>query len=188
MFEELTIIHYPDPRLLRRSRSVSQFDASLKGLADRMFQLMRESRGVGLAAPQVGVNIRMFVMNPTGQEGDDRIYINPELLELTGEEEAEEGCLSLPGVHVNVLRATAAHLKAQDLEGKAIERQETGYPARIWQHEIDHLNGTLLIDRMGAVARMSHRRVLKDLEAQYAADHPSPPQETARKRVKLKRR
>jgi peptide deformylase len=188
MFEELKIIHYPDPRLLKRSRSVERFDDDLKRLADRMFQLMREFRGVGLAAPQVGLNIRMFVMNPTGQPGDDRVYVNPELLDLEGEEEAEEGCLSLPDVHVNVLRAAVAQIKARDLDGKPIEQQEAGYVARIWQHETDHLNGTLLTDRMGAVARMTHRRVLKDLEAEYAAEHPAPPQESARKRVKLKRR
>src|SRR5579864_7659144 len=96
MCEDLTIILWPDPRLKKVSKDVVTFDDTLKALTVRMFELMREHRGVGLAAPQVGINIRLFVMNPTGEPEDDRIYVNPILTEGEGEEEAEEGCLSLP--------------------------------------------------------------------------------------------
>lgn len=171
MYDDLKIILYPDPRLKKVSAPVTAFDDDLKQLAVRMFELMRASRGVGLAAPQVGINLRMFVMNPTGEAQDDRVYVNPVLSEATGSEEAEEGCLSLPDIHVNVDRSRTMRIQAQDLEGNPIEQVETGYLARIWQHETDHLNGTMLTDRMGAVARMTNRRVLKELEEKYAAEH-----------------
>jgi peptide deformylase len=172
MYEELKIIQWPDPRLLKRSKPVETFDENLKALAARMLVLMREAKGVGLAAPQVGENIRLFVMNPTGQPGDDRVYVNPILADLTGEEEAEEGCLSLPGISVKVLRAKSAKMKAVDVEGKPVEEDQAGYVARIWQHETDHLNGTLLLDRMGTVARLASKRTLSDLRSKYDEQNP----------------
>jgi peptide deformylase len=123
----------------------------------------------------VGKNIRLFVMNHNGEPGSDRVYVNPVLSDADGDEEAEEGCLSLPKVNVNVVRNKTMRITARDLHGKPIEQTETGYIARIWQHEIDHLDGILLTDRMGPVAKMAHRKILKDLEEQYAADHPTPP-------------
>src|SRR5882672_10286460 len=167
MYEDLKIILYPDPRLFRMSKPVVKFDASLKELAARMFVLMRENRGVGLAAPQVGLNIRLFVMNSTGKPEDDRIYVNPELTEPLGEEEGEEGCLSLPQITAKILRSQSIQMNARDLEGKPVSQLESGYIARIWQHEVDHLNGTLLLDRMGPVAKMANRKLLKDLEQRY---------------------
>jgi peptide deformylase len=136
-----------------------------------MFDLMRANRGVGLAAPQVGLNLRMFVMNPTGEPQDDRVYVNPVLSEPAGSETAEEGCLSLPNIHVNIDRTKTLRMQAQDLDGKPIDQVETGYLARIWQHETDHLNGTMLTDRMGTVAKMTNRRILRELEDDYAAEH-----------------
>src|SRR3954465_11849143 len=161
MFEELKILQYPDPRLRKISTPVERFDDRLKALVTRMFDLMREYKGVGLAAPQVGENIRLFVMNPTGEPGDDRVYINPELSEPDGgDEEGEEGCLSLPDIRADIARTKTMRIDAQDLEGNRFTQKETGYIARIWQHEFDHLNGTLITDRMGAVAKMGARRVL----------------------------
>src|SRR5687767_12870062 len=155
MFEELKIILYPDPRLKKMSQPVEVFDESLRLLAARMLELMREAKGVGLAAPQVGQNLRLFVMNPTGEPGADRIYVNPVLTEAEGEEESEEGCLSLPGIHVNVVRSKQVRMQAQDLDGKPINEVASGFVSRVWQHETDHLNGTMLTDRMGPVARMA---------------------------------
>src|SRR5687767_15343058 len=114
MYEDLQIIQYPDPRLKKVSKPVESFDSSLKALAARMLQLMREARGVGLAAPQVGRNIRLFVMNHTGEPNDDRVYVNPQLLEAEGNEEAEEGCLSLPGLTANIVRDKAVRIVATD--------------------------------------------------------------------------
>lgn len=171
-YDDLTIIAWPDPRLKKVSAPVETFDANLTALANRMFELMREARGVGLAAPQVGMNIRLFVMNPTGKPEDDRVYVNPVLSEPTGEEEGEEGCLSLPGINAQIVRSKTLQIDAQDLQGRPIRQAETGYLARIWQHETDHLNGILLTDRMGPVAKMANRKILKELEEKYEANSP----------------
>jgi peptide deformylase len=162
------------------SVEVEIFDQNLRDLSARMLQLMRESKGVGLAAPQVGLNIRMFVMNATGQPGDDRVYVNPVLTEATGEEAGEEGCLSLPQINSEILRHRTLHMEARNLEGDPISETETGYIARIWQHEFDHLNGTLILDRMGEQARMSFRKNLRELEERYQIDHPKKLEKTAK--------
>jgi peptide deformylase len=168
MYEDLKIVLFPDPRLKKVSTEVGAFDDQLKALVARMFELMRENRGVGLAAPQVGHNLRLFVINPTGEPTDDRVYVNPVLTELSDvEEEAEEGCLSLPQLNVDVFRNKTVRIQARDLEGNPFEQTETGYVARIWQHENDHLDGILITDKMGPVARIANRKLLKDLEERY---------------------
>jgi peptide deformylase len=173
MYEALKIILYPDPRLKRNSKPIEKFDEKLGALAQRMFELMRESRGVGLAAPQVGQNIRLFISNHTGKPEDDRVYVNPELFDADGEETSEEGCLSIPELRVQVARSRAVRIRAQDLTGKVFEITEVGYLPRIWQHELDHLNGILLTDRMGPTAKMENKKLLQDLEEKYAVAHPA---------------
>ena len=182
MYEDLKIVIYPDPRLRKVSKPVKEFNEDLAALAARMLTMMRENKGVGLAAPQVGKNIRLFVMNATGEPGDDRVYVNPVLTDPDDEETGEEGCLSIPDIKTDVVRAKRMKLTAQDLAGKPIEEIQTGYPTRVWQHEIDHLNGTLIIDRMGALAKMTHRKKLKELEEKYAAEHPKPPLEKKKRK------
>jgi peptide deformylase len=169
MFEDLQIIHYPDPRLRKVSEQVTVFDERLKALVAKMFELMREHKGVGLAAPQVGENVRLFIVNPTGEAQDDRVYVNPMLSEPAGnEEEGEEGCLSLPEINAKIMRTKSMRIDAQDLEGKPFSDTQSGYIARIWQHEFDHLNGTMIIDRMGALAKMAAKKKLRELEEIYA--------------------
>lgn len=184
--QELQIIVYPDPRLKKRSVPVEKFDQELKDLVARMFELMRAAKGVGLAAPQVGVNLQVFVMNSTGQPEDDRVYINPSLSEASGDETAEEGCLSLPDIRIDVARSKALHIEAKDLEGKPITQDVSGYPARIMQHEFDHLIGTMLTDRMGPVDRLKHRKKIKELEEDWAKAHP--PVEKSKSRTAKSRR
>jgi len=178
--KDLTIIKWPDPRLKKKSEPVTAFDEDLRKLATRMLELMRECRGVGLAAPQVGRNVRLFVINPTGKPEDDKVYVNPVLSDAEGDEEAEEGCLSLPDVNVKVTRPTASvRMQAQDLSGEPFEQVGSGFITRIWQHENDHLNGILILDRMGPVAKLTYRKRLKELEEEYAAR-----QEQAKKKRK----
>ena len=167
MPEPLKIIRYPDPRLKKSSARITEFTPALKELADEMLALMRESKGVGLAAPQVGRNIRLFVMNATGNLEDDHVYINPVLSEAEGNEEDEEGCLSIPDLRVKVVRAKRLRLEAHDLQGQPVSLSAEAFVARILQHESDHLNGILLTDRMGPVAKIANRGLLKDLEAAY---------------------
>ncbi|HOB74355.1 MAG TPA: peptide deformylase [Phycisphaerae bacterium] len=163
------IVIYPDPRLRKKCAPIKpdEFDDSLAALAERMLELMKANRGVGLAGPQVGVCRRIFVCNPTGEPGDDRVYINPVLSDLRGSVEEEEGCLSIPEVHVMVRRAKRCRIKAQDIHGKTIEAEGEDLLARIWQHETDHLDGQMIIDRMNASERIANKRQLAQLEAQY---------------------
>ncbi|MGD0137674.1 MAG: peptide deformylase [Tepidisphaeraceae bacterium] len=170
MFEDLKILSYPDPRLRKTSVEVRRFDENLSALAKRMFELMRQAKGVGLAAAQVGHGVRLFVVNHTGKPEDDRVYVNPVIFDAEGEETSEEGCLSLPGINVQVTRPKVAKIQAKDLAGNPIEQTETGYVARIWQHELDHLNGVLIIDRAGPTAKMESRKILKELEEKYNAE------------------
>ena len=170
MAEDMKLIYYPDPRLKKTSEPVTQFDEELRDLVVQMFRLMREHKGVGLAAPQVGRNLRIFVMNPSGEAGDDRVYVNPVLLDADGSDEAEEGCLSLPDIHVKVIRSKTVRIVAQDLSGNLIDEAASGFIPRVWQHEFDHLNGVLLTDRMGPVAKMQNRKKLKELEDRYRAE------------------
>jgi peptide deformylase len=163
----MRIIIYPDPRLRKACKPVEQFDKDLAALAERMIELMHEAKGVGLAAPQVGVLQRLFVCNTTGEPNDNRVFVNPTLTDLTGDVESEEGCLSIPDVTVPIRRANACVIEAQDLSGKRITFQAADLPARCWQHECDHLDGRLIIDRMSETDRIAQRRTLKQLESQF---------------------
>ncbi len=133
--------------LKEKCQPVTKFDNALKVLVDAMFETMDDADGVGLAAPQVGVELRLFVINIHGVER--RAYINPQIIETSIETEiAEEGCLSIPGVWHDVQRPARVTIQAQDVEGKAFQVKAEGLLARAIQHENDHLNGVLFIDRL----------------------------------------
>lgn len=163
--DRLTIVHYPDPVLRKRCREVTVFDERLAALAGRMLELMRAHNGVGLAAPQVGVPIRMFVFNASGEADGDGVCVNPTLHDGEGAEEMLEGCLSLPNVEVPIRRAVSVTLRGQDAAGAVFESAGAGLLARVWQHEVDHLNGRLIIDGMSEAERIANRKALKQLEA-----------------------
>jgi len=165
--QDLRIICYPDPRLRRQCRKVDTFDGQLASVVERMFELMREAKGVGLAAPQVGLDWRLFVCNHTGEPGNDLVVVNPRLDHLVGGEVSDEGCLSIPNVTLPVRRAEECCLQAQNLEGKSFAAEGKGLLARIWQHETDHLDGRLIIDYMGPAERITNRRALKELEDKF---------------------
>lgn len=166
---KLTILHYPHPCLRQVCRPVTEFGDELHALARRMLELMHAGRGVGLAAPQVGLLKRLFVMNITGQPQDDLVFVNPEIRDLHGSREGEEGCLSIPDVYVKVRRATSCRIVARDVWGAPLEMTGADMLARVWQHETDHLNGILILDRMGPGDRIATRKKLKELEARYRA-------------------
>ena len=170
MYEDLKIILYPDPRLRKISEPVTVFDENLVALTVRMFELMRQDQGVGLAAPQVGINKRLFVANPTGKPEDDRVVVNPVLTDADDSDTAEEGCLSLPKIRADVDRALTIRLRAQDVTGKPFDIIGEDFEARVWQHEFDHLNGVLITDRMGFTQRMAARKKLRELEDDFAAE------------------
>lgn len=163
--ESLAIVNYPHPVLREKAQPIEQVDDEVRAVAQRMIELMHQAPGVGLAAPQVGLPWRMFVANPTGEEGDDRVYINPEIVELTGGNAArDEGCLSLPNITVEVTRPAGAKIHATGLDGEAFEDAADELLARIWQHEYDHLDGVLIIDKMSPMDRMANKRAIRELE------------------------
>jgi peptide deformylase len=163
----LRIISYPDPILRRVCLEVGDFGEPLRRLAARMIELMHESKGVGLAAPQVGVPVRVFVCNPTGEPGDDTVFVNPKLENLSGAVEHEEGCLSIPEASVLMRRAKHTTITARNVEGEPFERSAEELLARIWQHENDHLNGRLIIDHMSDTDELANRRILKELRDKH---------------------
>ena len=163
----LRILHYPDPRLREVCTSVDEVDGDVRRLVERMFELMAAAGGVGLAAPQVGVPVRLFIACPAQEPSDRRVYINPRIIAAEGSQDGEEGCLSFPGVACNLKRYDVVTIRAVGLDGQQFEETERQLAARIFQHEMDHLDGRLLVDRMGSVAKLANRRLLKELEEKY---------------------
>lgn len=167
--DDLSIICYPDPRLRRRSRPVETIDDQVIALAERMKELTLEANGLGLAAPQTGRNLRMFI-GREGEEGREfEVYINPVLHEGEGQSTREEGCLSLPDIRGDVFRPQTITIEYTNLQGQRRTRTDNDMQARMWQHENDHLNGVLIIDRFGPLDKLRFRRALKALEKEFAA-------------------
>ena len=164
----LEIVKYPDPRLRETCQSIERIDDSIIDLAKQMFDTMYRSGGVGLAAPQVGRTVRLFIANPTAKPGQQEgVYINPEIINDEGSAESEEGCLSIPGLLCKIRRKHAVTIRAVNLDGETFTQDAEDLLARIFQHEIDHLNGILISDKMSTVAKIANRKLLKDLEEQY---------------------
>ena len=149
---------YPDPVLRRVAEPVEVFDAELERIVRAMFACMYTSKGVGLAAPQVGLRRRILVLNPTGSPEDELALVNPTIVERSGTPTTyEEGCLSFPGIYAEVVRPERCRVRAADLSGRVVEHDLTGFPSRIAQHEYDHLEGVLLVDRMSPADRLRRR-------------------------------
>lgn len=166
--QNVRLVKYPDPILAHPAAKVTEFTPELRELAAAMFAIMYAAKGVGLAGPQAGVGLRIFVANANGEPGEgERVYVNPEIIEALGQEVAEEGCLSLPGISCKVKRATRIVLRAQDLDGRTFEETGEALVARIFQHESDHLDGILIANKMSIVARMANRNRLKELEEEH---------------------
>ena len=163
--QRLAIVHYPDPILRTKAKPVPAIDEEVRAVARRMIELMHEADGIGLAAPQVGLPWRMFVTRGLGEDDPELVFINP-ILEVIDREGTvhEEGCLSLPGINVDIRRPKGIRLTAQGLDGKPFTLESAEFPARVWQHEHDHLEGVLIINRMSPMDRLATRRALKDLE------------------------
>ncbi len=161
----LSIVSYPAPVLRRRAESIDPITDEVRAVAERMTDLMREAEGLGLAAPQVGLPWRMFVTAAIDDQ-PQRVHINPGLSAFTADLALrEEGCLSLPGINVEIRRPAGVSLTSTDLDGAAIELTGEGLAARVWQHECDHLDGILIIDKMNPLDRIACRKAIKELEA-----------------------
>jgi peptide deformylase len=180
----LRVRNYPDPVLRTRALPVALTD-EVRAVARRMIELMREHEGIGLAAPQVGLPWRLFVTHVP--EGDSRsvdadpptaqreavVYVNPVISDPRGDlESMEEGCLSLPDIRGEVLRPERVTIEATGLDGSAIRQEGAGLLARCWQHEMDHLDGVLILDKMLSIYRLKNRSAVRDLEREWEETHP----------------
>ena len=172
---QLSIIHYPHPTLRIKSKPIRRVDAQLRDVVAQMFDLMYEKEGVGLAANQVNVPLRLFVANPTGKrgEGEELVMINPELQLPKGNETQQEGCLSLPGVHGQVKRPKSIRVSAFDLQGNSIEQTFEGFLARIIQHENDHIDGMMFFDRISDESRRDLDEPIDELETVFRSKQDS---------------
>jgi peptide deformylase len=166
----LHIIHYPHPTLRHPSKPLKRVDAELRKIVAEMFELMYEHEGVGLAANQVDLPYRLFVTNVEGNpeaKESECVFINPVLSGGRGQEEDEEGCLSIPGIYAPVTRNATINVEAYDLAGNEITMEAEGLMARVLQHETDHLDGTLFIDRLGPAQLAAVRDKLEEFELDF---------------------
>jgi len=166
----LELVEYPHPALARPARALAQIDDELCDAVEQMFEIMYSAGGVGLAANQVALPYRLFIMNPEGRKGagEEIVVINPVLSRPRGSAIQEEGCLSLPGLRMDVRRPERVLLEAFTLDGEPIRADLDGFPARIVQHEFDHLEGRLFTDRLAETAAREARRHLDEMVLVYA--------------------
>ncbi len=161
--EKCRITHYPAEVLAGTAEPVEKIDGNIRRLAEKMTDIMLENKGIGLAAPQVGVPLRIFIISLDGTKENVKVYINPTVTPAGELSSIEEGCLSVPGVRTNIRRYTKCTVTATDLDGNEFTEQADGLYARALQHEYDHLQGMTIVSRMGQTAKIEHRRQLKAL-------------------------
>ena len=159
------VVKWPDPVLAKRGETVTVFDAKLKTLTDEMFESMYAAQGIGLAAPQIAISQRITVIDVSFKKNPEEklVLINPEIIAQEGKQVEEEGCLSLPEIREKVTRAEWVKVRAQDVKGEWFEVEGTELLARAMQHEIDHLDGVLFIDRLSRLKRDLVIRKIKKL-------------------------
>ena len=171
---KLNILEFPDTRLTTVAVDVESFDEALKRLVQDMTETMYSARGIGLAATQVNVHKRLLVLDISENQDQPRVYINPEILSSSGEQEYEEGCLSVPGIYANVKRAENITTRAQDSDGIVFEEQLEGLHAVCVQHEMDHLIGRLFVDYLSPLKRNIVKKKLekqRKVAAKEAEEH-----------------
>ena len=168
----MEVLKYPDPLLRRNGRDITEFDDSLHATIEQLLETMYQYRGVGLAAPQVGLDLNLLVLNPTGaadDAADEHVLINPKIKSRKKLEYGEEGCLSFPGIYAEVERHRDIVVEYQDANGEQHDEKLDGFLARIVLHEMDHLNGVLFVDRLAPAERIRVRSKLAELEKSFPA-------------------
>ncbi|MCU0873204.1 MAG: peptide deformylase [Pirellulaceae bacterium] len=167
----LKVVPFPHPTLRHKSKPVRRVDADLVRMVREMFTLMYSSNGIGLAANQVDLPLRLFIVNLSAKanEGEELVFINPVLSKPKGNEESEEGCLSFPELYGPVTRPKQITVQAYNLKGEEIRASLNGMLARVVQHEYDHLDGVLFVDRMSLTARAQVQPTLNEFELSFRA-------------------
>jgi peptide deformylase len=150
---KLAILRYPDPRLYTRAAPVQRFDQGLRKLVQDMAETMYAAPGIGLAATQVDVHQRLLIIDLSEAHDQLQVYINPEIIQRVGQQQLEEGCLSVPGIYDFVQRAEQIRVRAQDQDGQWFEQQAEGLLAVCIQHEMDHLDGKVFVDYLSRLKR-----------------------------------
>jgi len=171
---KLNILEFPDPRLKTVAKAVENFDMVLKKLVEDMTETMYLANGIGLAATQVNIHKRLLVLDISEDQDRPLVYINPEIIEQSGEESCEEGCLSVPGVYATIKRAENVTVRAQDIDGNFFEEQLESLHAVCIQHEMDHLIGRLFVDYLSPLRRNMVRKKLekqRKVAAKEAEEH-----------------
>lgn len=165
----LKIVHYPHPTLRYKSKPIVRVDDQLRAVIRQMFPLMYEARGIGLAANQIDLPLRVFVINLAAdpQEGEELVFINPVASQPKGMGEKEEGCLSIPGVNASVKRPESIRIQAYGLDGQFVDATVDGLLARAIQHELDHLDGVLFTDRLSETGKIAVTPDLQELSLTY---------------------
>jgi peptide deformylase len=162
--DKCRITHYPAEVLAGPARPVEKIDDNIRRLVDKMTDIMLENKGIGLAAPQAGVPLRLFIISLDQTKDTVKVFINPTVTPADELTETEEGCLSVPGIYTKVRRYKKCKVTATDLAGKEFTEEADGLYARALQHEFDHIEGITIADRMGSVAKIAHRKKLKALQ------------------------
>jgi len=167
----LRIVQYPHPTLRHVSKPLKRVDPELHAIVREMFELMYQANGIGLAANQVDLPYRLFVINLKSdpEAGEEHVFLNPVLTSRKGMAEAEEGCLSLPGLYGQVKRPERVTLNAYNLTGQEVNLELDGLFARAVQHEIDHLDGILFIDRLSPTGQLAAKEAILDFEDEFAS-------------------
>ena len=166
----MKILKYPHPALRAKARPVERIDNGVVAAAQNMLELMYRNEGLGLAAPQVGLDWQLLVINFVGNSSraDQQVVaINPTIVEVKGAVKDREGCLSFPGLYQDIRRAKTVRVRAYGLDGQPFEMECNDLAARVWQHEVDHLNGVLYIDKMGPLARLGSKRAIEEFVAEF---------------------
>ena len=162
--EKCRITHYPAGVLAKPAEPVKKIDDNIHRLIEKMTDIMLENKGVGLAAPQVGVPLRLFIISLDQTKDAVKVFINPTVTPIGELDAVEEGCLSVPGIHTKIRRYKKCKVTATDLAGNEFTEEADGLYARALQHESDHIDGMTIADRMGSAAKIAHRRQLKALQ------------------------
>lgn len=147
----------------KRAEPVEKINENIRRFVEKMTEIMLKNKGVGLAAPQVGVSLRLFIISLDGTSENVRVYVNPTVTPIGELDTIEEGCLSVPGIYTKIPRYKRCEVTARDLDGNEFTEQAEGLYSRALQHEYDHIEGITIVNRMGQVARIAHRRQLKKL-------------------------
>jgi peptide deformylase len=179
---KLRLVYYPDPILRSPSKPVDKVTTELKEAVPQMFEIMYAHRGIGLAGPQAGIAQRIVVANIIGdpkKKEEERVFINPEIVDRGGVMTEDEGCLSLPGLSAKIRRSAWVKVQYRDLDGAKWEIEVDGLWAKLFQHEIDHIDGLLMVDKLTAADLKQWRPLLQELEEDFAAKR-----EPARKRTR----